>query len=245
MSRVALVTGAGRGIGRAVAKRLAQDGFTVAVNYRSSAAAAEDLVNEIRAAGGTAQAFGADVSDPEAVKKLFEEVKAALGPVAVLVNNAGRTQDGLLLRMKDADWDNVLNADLKSVFLCTREAIRPMVRARWGRIISIASVVGLTGNPGQANYGAAKAGVIGFSKCVAREYAAKGITVNCIAPGYIATDMTRVLSDAAKDAILSSVPMKAQGQPEDVANAVSFFAQESSSYITGQVLAVDGGMTMV
>ena len=171
-------------------------------------------------------------------------MKNALGPVEILVNNAGRTQDGLLMRMKDTDWDNVLDADLKSVFLCTREAIRNMVRAKWGRIINISSVVGLTGNPGQANYGAAKAGVIGFSKCVAREYAAKGVTVNCVAPGYIATDMTKVLPDAAKQAILSGIPQGHQGAPEDVANAVSFFAQDSSSYITGQVLAVDGGMTM-
>ena len=244
MARVALVTGAGRRIGRAVAKRLAEDGCAVAVNYRSSAEAAQALVEEITAAGGTAQAFAGDVSDPEAVKKLFEDVKNALGPVEILVNNAGRTQAGLLMRMKDADWDNVLDADLKSVFLCTREAIRNMVRAKWGRIINISSVVGLTGNPGQANYGAAKAGVIGFSKCVAREYAAKGVTVNCVAPGYIATDMTKVLPDAAKQAILSGIPQGHQGAPEDVANAVSFFAQDSSSYITGQVLAVDGGMTM-
>ena len=244
MARVALVTGAGRGIGRAVAKRLAEDGCAVAVNYRSSAEAAQALVEEIKAAGGTAQAFAGDVSSPEDVKKLFEDVKAALGPVEILVNNAGRTQDGLLMRMKDADWDNVLDADLKSVFLCTREAIRNMVRAKWGRIINISSVVGLTGNPGQANYGAAKAGVIGFSKCVAREYAAKGVTVNCVAPGYIATDMTKVLPDAAKEAILKGIPQGAQGAPEDVANAVSFFAADASSYITGQVLAVDGGMTM-
>jgi len=244
MARVALVTGAGRGIGRAVAKRLAEDGCAVAVNYRSSAEAAQALVEEIKAAGGAAQAFAGDVSNSEDVKKLFEDVKAALGPVEILVNNAGRTQDGLLMRMKDTDWDNVLDADLKSVFLCTREAIRNMVRAKWGRIINISSVVGLTGNPGQANYGAAKAGVIGFSKCVAREYAAKGVTVNCVAPGYIATDMTKVLPDAAKEAILAGIPQGVQGAPEDVANAVSFFAADASSYITGQVLAVDGGMTM-
>lgn len=244
MSKVALVTGAGRGIGRAIAERLAADGYAVGVNYRSSAEAAEALVAKIRAAGGIAQAYAGDVSDPQAVKSLFEEVKKSLGPVAILVNNAGRTRDGLLMRMKDADWDNVLDADLKSVFLCTREAIRDMVRARWGRIISITSVIALTGNPGQSNYGAAKAGIIGFSKCVAREYASKGITVNCIAPGYIATDMTSVLPDSVKQAILSGIPLGEQGRPEDVANAVSFFAQESSSYITGQVLAVDGGMTM-
>lgn len=244
MARVALVTGAGRGIGRAVARRLAEDGCVVAVNYRASADAAENLVNEIRAAGGVARAFSGDVSIPEDVKKLFADVKAALGPVEILVNNAGRTQDGLLMRMKDADWDNVLDADLRSVFLCTREAIRDMVRVRWGRVVNISSVVGLTGNQGQANYGAAKAGVIGFSKCVAREYAARGVTVNCVAPGYIATDMTLALPEAVKQSILTGIPRGSQGTPEDVANAVSFFASERSSYITGQVLAVDGGMTM-
>ncbi len=244
MARVALVTGAGRGIGRAVAARLAADGCAVAVNYRSSAEAARSLADEIRSAGGDARAFAADVSVPGDVKRLFEEVGAALGPVGILVNNAGLTRDGLLMRMKDADWDNVLDADLRSVFLCTREAIRGMLRARWGRVINIASVVGLAGNPGQANYGAAKAGVIGFSKCVAREYASKGVTVNCVAPGYIATDMTRALPEAARQAILAGIPLGAAGSPEDVANAVAFFASERSSYITGQVLAVDGGMTM-
>ena len=244
MARVALVTGAGRGIGRAIAARLARDGYAVAVNYRSSAEAAQSLVDEITAAGGTARAFAGDVSREDDVKALFAAVKEAMGPVEVLVNNAGCTKDGLLMRMKDEDWQTVLDADLKSVFLCTREAIRGMVRARWGRIINVSSVVGITGNPGQAHYGAAKAGVIGFSKCTAREYAAKGITVNCVAPGFIDTDMTKVLPDAAKAGILAAIPEGAQGRPEDVANAVSFFAQESSSYITGQVLAVDGGMTM-
>ncbi len=244
MARVALVTGAGRGIGRAVAKRLAQDGCAVAVNYRSSAEAAQALVDEIVAEGGKAQAFAGDVSKEEDVKALFAAVKESLGAVEILVNNAGCTRDGLLMRMKDQDWQTVLDADLKSVFLCTREAIRGMVRGRWGRVISISSVVGITGNPGQANYGAAKAGVIGFSKCVAREYASKGITVNCVAPGYIDTDMTKVLPEAAKEGILAAIPQGVQGTPEDVANAVSFFAQENSSYITGQVLAVDGGMTM-
>lgn len=244
MARVALVTGAGRGIGRAIAARLARDGYAVAVNYRSSAVAAQSLVDEITATGGTARAFAGDVSKAEDVKALFSAVKEAMGPVEVLVNNAGCTKDGLLMRMKDEDWQTVLDADLKSVFLCTREAIRGMVRGRWGRIINISSVVGITGNPGQANYGAAKAGVIGFSKCTAREYAAKGITVNCVAPGFIDTDMTKVLPEAAKAGILAAIPAGAQGRPEDVANAVSFFAQESSSYITGQVLAVDGGMTM-
>ena len=244
MARIALVTGAGRGIGRAVAKRLAHDGCIVAVNYRSSAEAAQALVGEIVAEGGKAAAFAGDVSKEEDVKALFSAVRESLGAVEILVNNAGCTRDGLLMRMKDQDWQTVLDADLKSVFLCTREAIRTMVRGRWGRIISITSVVGITGNPGQTNYGAAKAGVIGFSKCAAREYASKGITVNCVAPGYIDTDMTKVLPDAARESILAAIPQGAQGTPEDVANAVSFFARESSSYITGQVLAVDGGMTM-
>ncbi|MDY3869364.1 MAG: 3-oxoacyl-[acyl-carrier-protein] reductase [Pyramidobacter sp.] len=244
MSRVALVTGAGRGIGRAVAKRLAADGCVVAVNYRSSAEAALSLVEEITACGGKAQAFAGDVSKPEDVKALFEAVKKDLDTVEILVNNAGCTRDNLLIRMKDSEWDEVAEADLKSVFLCTREAVKPMLRARWGRIINIASVVGLIGNPGQANYCAAKAGVIGFSKSVAREYAAKGVTVNCVAPGFIATDMTRVLPEAAQQAILAGIPAGCQGTPDDIANAVSFLAQEASGYITGQVLAVDGGMTM-
>lgn len=184
------------------------------------------------------------MSKPEDVKALFAAVKENMGPVEILVNNAGCTKDNLLLRMKDADWDAVLDADLKSVFLCTREALKAMLHARWGRVINIASVVALSGNPGQANYCAAKAGVIGFSKSAAREYASKGVTVNCVAPGFIATDMTKVLSEAAQQAILSGIPAGRQGAAEDVANAVSFFAQDSSSYITGQVLAVDGGMTM-
>lgn len=245
MGRVALVTGAGRGIGRAIALRLAHDGYTVAVNYRNSSDAAEKLVAEITSSGGTAQAFAADVSDSAGVKTLFKEIKSALGPVEVLINNAGCTKDGLLMRMKDADWDTVIDADLKSVFLCTREAIRGMIRAKFGRIVNIASVVALTGNPGQTNYGAAKAGVIGFSRCAAREYASKGITVNCIAPGFIETDMTDVLSDDVKSSILASIPAGTIGHPEDVANAASFLVSDNSGYISGQVLAVDGGMTTV
>ncbi len=245
MSRVALVTGAGRGIGRAVALELARCGCDVAVNYRASAAAAEELVQEILQRGSRCVAIKADVSDSQETSALFAEVKKQLGPVEILVNNAGITKDGLLMRMKDADWEAVIKADLDSVFYCTREALKTMVRAKWGRIVNLASVVGLIGNVGQANYCAAKAGIIGFSKSVAREYASKGITVNCVAPGFIATDMTGALPEAAQEALMKQVPAGRAGTPEDVARAIAFLTSEGSSYITGQVLAVDGGMTMV
>ncbi len=245
MSRVALVTGAGRGIGRAVALELARCGRDVAVNYRASAAAAEELVQEILQLGQRGVAIKADVSKSDEAAALFAQVKDQLGPVEILVNNAGVTKDGLLMRMKDADWQDVIKADLDSVFYCTREAVKAMVRGKWGRIVNLASVVGLIGNPGQANYCAAKAGIIGFSKSVAREYASKGITVNCVAPGFIATDMTGVLAESAQEALLSQIPVGRPGTPQDVAQAIAFLTADGSSYITGQVLAVDGGMTMV
>ncbi|OPZ39176.1 MAG: 3-oxoacyl-(acyl-carrier-protein) reductase FabG [Synergistetes bacterium ADurb.BinA166] len=242
--RTALVTGAGKGIGRAVALRLAGMGFQVAVNYRSSEKAALEVCDIIAAEGGTAFLAGGDVSDPEGVKQVFSLVAERAGPVSVLVNNAGITRDGLLLRMKDDDWSSVLTANLSSVFLCTREAVRGMVRAKWGRVINIASVVGIIGNPGQANYCASKAGVIGFTKSVAREYASKGITANAVAPGFIGTDMTLALPAEAREALLKQVPAGRPGAPEDVAGVVGFLASEEASYITGQVIAVDGGMTM-
>ncbi len=242
--RTALVTGAGKGIGRAVALRLAGMGFQVAVNYRSSEKAALEVCDIIAAGGGTAFPVGGDVSDPEEVRQVFSLVAERAGPVSVLVNNAGITRDGLLLRMKDDNWTSVLTANLSSVFLCTREAIRGMVRAKWGRVINIASVVGLIGNPGQANYCASKAGVIGFTKSVAREYASKGITANAVAPGFIGTDMTLALPAEAREALLKQVPAGRPGAPEDVAGVVGFLASEEASYITGQVIAVDGGMTM-
>ena len=244
MARLALVTGAARGIGRAVALELARNGFDVAVNFNRSAEAAEALVKEIEALGVRAGAFQADVSDREQAEALFKKVREALGPVEVLVNNAGITRDTLLMRMKPEDWDAVLSANLNSAFYCTKEAIRDMAKARWGRIVTISSVVGLTGNAGQANYAASKAGLIGFTRSVAREYAARGITANAVAPGFIDTSMTEGLKEDVKAAISAQIPAGHIGAPEDVARAVAFFAREESAYITGQVLAVDGGMTM-
>ena len=242
--RVALVTGGGRGIGRAIVLELARNGCDVAVNYAKSADAADETARAASTLGVRAEPFGADVSDRAQAEALFKAVREAMGPVEVLVNNAGITRDGLLVRMKPDDWDAVIAANLSSVFYCTKEAVRDMARARWGRIINLASVVGLIGNAGQANYSASKAGIIGFTKSVAREYAARGITVNAIAPGFIDTSMTAVLKEDVKAAITAQIPMGAIGTPDDVARAAAFFASEGSSYITGQVLAVDGGMTM-
>ena len=243
-ARIALVTGAGKGIGRAVALRLAAMGFLVAVNYNRSEKPANEVCRLIRDGGGTAVPFKADVSSGSDVKTLFSDVERELGPVAVLVNNAGITKDGLLMRMGSEDWDSVLTANLSSVYHCTKEAIRGMVRAKWGRIINISSVVALIGNPGQANYCASKAGIIGFTKAVAREYAGKGITANALAPGYISTEMTDSLPEAARNALLQQVPAGRPGTPEDVAAAAAFLASGDASYINGQVIAVDGGMTM-
>ena len=237
--RLALVTGGSRGIGRAIALTLGKNGCDIAVNYNASAEAAEALCEELAALGARASAFRADVSDRTQVEALFKAVEAGMGPVEILVNNAGITRDNLLMRMKPEEWDAVLAANLSSAFYCTKEAIRGMAKARWGRIVNIASVVGLVGNAGQANYSASKAGLIGFSKSVAREYAARGITVNAIG-----TDMTGVLKEQVREAILGQIPLGRMGSPEDVARAVAFFASEESSYVTGQVLAVDGGMTM-
>ena len=242
--RLALVTGGSRGIGRAIALALGKNGCDVAVNYNASAGAAEALCGELAALGTRASAFRADVSDRSQVEALFKAVEAGMGPVEILVNNAGITRDNLLMRMKPEEWDAVLAANLSSAFYCTKEAIRGMAKARWGRIVSIASVVGLIGNAGQANYSASKAGLIGFSRSVAREYAARGVTVNVVAPGFIGTDMTGVLKEQVREAILGQIPLGRMGSPEDVARAVAFFASEESSYVTGQVLAVDGGMTM-
>jgi 3-oxoacyl-[acyl-carrier protein] reductase len=242
--RVAIVTGGGRGIGRAVAVRLAKEGANVAITYRSNDAAAEEAAEEVRAAGAQSEIFQGDVATPEDVAALFEGVGEALGRVEILVNNAGLTRDNLMMRMKESEFDEVLRTNLKGTYLCTRAALRPMIRARWGRIVNISSVVGLVGNAGQANYAASKAGIIGFTKSVAREVAQRGITANVVAPGYVETELTQSLKDDIKDQIKSQVPAGRFAEAEEVAGVVAFLAGEDAGYVTGQTLAVDGGMTM-
>ena len=243
---LALITGAAKGIGRAITLQLANDGFSVAINYAHSEEAAKSLRDEVTAMGVKAEIFRADVSVQEEAAKMFADVKAHFGEtVSVLVNNAGITRDNLLMRMKAEDWSAVINTNLNAAFYCSQLAIKDMAKARYGRIISISSVVGLIGNAGQCNYSASKAGIIGLTKSIAREYAARGITANAIAPGFIDTAMTDILKPEVKEGILKSIPAGRIGEAGDVAKAVSFFASKDSSYITGQVLAVDGGMTMV
>ncbi|MFZ9857741.1 MAG: 3-oxoacyl-ACP reductase FabG [Roseiflexaceae bacterium] len=242
--RVALVTGGSRGIGRAIAQSLATTGATVVINYRGNQAAADETIASIEAAGGKAVAIQADVANAEDVDRLFKEVTERFGRIDILVNNAGITRDTLMLRMKDDDWDAVMDTNLRGVFLCTRAALRPMTRARWGRIINITSVVGLMGNAGQANYAAAKAGIIGFSKSVAREIGSRSITVNAVAPGFIDTELTAGLGPETREALMKQIPLGRLGTPEDVAALVSFLASEQASYITGQTFNTDGGMVM-
>jgi 3-oxoacyl-[acyl-carrier protein] reductase len=242
--KCALVTGASRGIGRAIAVKLASEGAKVALNYAGNAAAAEEVKKEIEAAGGQAITVQADVSDPASVEAMIQTVVDAFGHFYILVNNAGITSDGLLLRMKDEDFDAVINTNLKGIFYTTKLVSKLMMKKRFGRIVNMASVVGLTGNAGQTNYAAAKAGVIGFSKSAAKELAARGITVNMVAPGFIETDMTAVIPEKAKEAMMGGIPLGRAGKPEDVANAVLFLVSDQAAYITGQVLKVDGGMVM-
>ncbi|WP_196602728.1 3-oxoacyl-[acyl-carrier-protein] reductase [Pectinatus frisingensis] len=242
--KVALITGASRGIGRAIALSLSAAGAAVAVNYAGNDAAAEAVRSEIIKNGGRAIIIKADVSDAAAVDAMIEKVIAEYGTIDILINNAGITKDTIVVRMKQQDWTAVINTNLSGVFNCCKPAAKLMMKKRAGKIVNMASVVGLTGNIGQANYAAAKAGVIGFTKSLARELAARGITVNAVAPGFISTDMTAVLSDKARENILNGIPLKKMGSPEDVADAVLFLVSGRADYITGQVINVDGGMVM-
>jgi 3-oxoacyl-[acyl-carrier protein] reductase len=242
--KTALVTGASRGIGRAIALELARQGASVAVNYSGSEEKARLVVEEIQKNGGEAFAIQSDVSSEDSVKSMIKEVISTFGSLDILVNNAGITRDNLLMRMKEEEWDAVINTNLKGVFNCTKAATRQMMKQRSGRIINIASIVGVSGNPGQANYVAAKAGVIGLTKTTAKELSSRGITVNAVAPGFIETDMTDALEGDVKDEMLKQIPLSRLGRPEDVAAAVRFLATDEASYITGQTLHVDGGMVM-
>ena len=242
--RVAIVTGGGRGIGRAIAARLAGEGAQLAISYRRDDAAAEESAQKVRKAGVRCELFKGDISSPGDVEALFEGVNDAFGRVDILVNNAGTTRDNLLVRMKEEEFDEVLRTNLKGTYLCTRAALRPMVRARWGRVVNVSSVVGLVGNAGQANYAASKAGIIGFTKSVAREVAQRGITINAVAPGYVGTELTGSLPENVKERIREKVPVGRFGEVEEVADVVAFLVGEAAGYITGQTIAVDGGMTM-
>lgn len=242
--RTALVTGAGKGIGSAIAKRLASEGYFVAVNYNSSEAAAAETLKTIEAGGGRGMTVKADVTSPQEVRDMFKAVTERAGAVEILVCNAGLTRDNLLMRMKEEEWARVISANLNSLFFCAKEALRPMLKARFGRIIAVSSVVGLIGNAGQCNYAASKAGINGFVKSLAREVASRGVTVNSVAPGFIATDMTKNLPPEIMDALQKNIPNGTIGRAEDVAGLVAFLASEDASYIQGQVIAVDGGMTM-
>ncbi|MGP4080265.1 3-oxoacyl-[acyl-carrier-protein] reductase [Pseudalkalibacillus sp. R45] len=242
--KTALVTGASRGIGRAIAIELAKQGASVAVNYSGSEEKARKVVEEIQDNGGQAFAIQSDVSNMDSVTAMIKEVVSTYGSLDILVNNAGITRDNLLMRMKEEEWDAVINTNLKGVFNCTKAVTRQMMKQRSGRIINMASVVGVAGNPGQANYVAAKAGVIGLTKTTAKELSSRGITVNAVAPGFIETDMTDALEGSVKDEMLKQIPLARLGRPEDIAAAVKFLAGEESEYITGQTIHVDGGMVM-
>ena len=242
--RVALVTGASRGIGRAIALRLAAEGCYVVINYNGSKEKAEEVQQEILQAGGQAHIYQCNVADFQACGEMFKDTISKMGHLDILVNNAGITKDGLLMGMSEEDFSKVVDTNLKGTFYCIRHAARTMIKRKKGRIINLSSIVGVSGNTGQANYAASKAGVIGLTKSAAKELASRGITVNAIAPGFICTDMTQVLPEQVKGKIWAQIPMGGFGDPQDVAAAAAFFASEEAGYITGQVLMVDGGMAM-
>lgn len=242
--RVALVTGASRGIGHAIALRLAAEGCYVVINYNGSKEKAEEVQQEILQAGGQAHIYQCNVADFQACGEMFKDTISKMGHLDILVNNAGITKDGLLLGMSEEDFSKVVDTNLKGTFYCIRHAARTMIKQKKGRIINLSSIVGISGNAGQANYAASKAGVIGLTKSAAKELASRGITVNAIAPGFICTDMTQVLPEQVKEKIWAQIPVGGFGDPQDVAAAAAFFASEEAGYITGQVLMVDGGMAM-
>ncbi|WP_174733894.1 3-oxoacyl-[acyl-carrier-protein] reductase [Mesobacillus harenae] len=242
--KVALVTGGSRGIGREIALQLAKEGANVVVNYAGSEAKANEVADEIKSLGREAAAIQGDVANADAVAEMIKETVDRFGRLDILVNNAGITKDNLLMRMKESEWDDVINTNLKGVFLCTKAVSRQMMKQRSGRIINISSVVGVSGNPGQANYVAAKSGVIGLTKTAAKELAPRGITVNAVAPGFITTDMTDKLTEEVKTEMLKQIPLARFGEPGDIAKVVVFLASEDSSYMSGQTLHVNGGMVM-
>lgn len=242
--KIALVTGGSKGIGKSIAIKLAEDGYDIAFTYSSDENAANDTLEELNKLGSNSLSIKKDMSIEEDVKEAIKEIEEKLGTVDVLVNNAGITRDGLLMKMKSEDFDRVIEVNLRSVFLTTREIIRPMIKKKYGKIINISSVVGIMGNAGQANYAASKAGVIGFTKSIAKEFASRGVRANAIAPGFVETDMTKVLKEDVKEEMLKNIPLGYFAKPEDVANLVSFLASEKSDYITGQVIQIDGGMNI-
>ena len=243
-NKIAVVTGGSRGIGRAISVRLGRMGCYVWVNYVSRSEAAEETLELVRQAGGDGQAVQFDVADFDQVQSAFKSIVAESSSIDILVNNAGITRDGLVAMMKESDWDAVLDTNLKGAFSCAKAAFRPMMKKRWGRIVNISSIIGFSGNGGQVNYTAAKAGMVGLTKSLAREFASRKITVNCVAPGYIVTEMTQELDESVKEKMLSEIPLAALGEADDVAAAVEYLVSEQAGYVTGQTIHVNGGMYM-